>query len=446
MNFFNKTFLVVVFMVFASQIYAQRGIEDGSKYGHGEDSIECLKNLSLYRTYAKQKAYEDALPYWRFVVKNCPYSSKNIFIDGPKIFNYLIAEAENEEEKQKYIDSLMIVYDLRIKYYPKKRGYILGRKGVDLFKHRNQDPEAMEKVYKILKESVELRGAKSSPAVLIALMNTACFLYHNDRLEKAEVINTYAKTNDVVGKILEKRPDNSFLKSAKENINEIFMDCDVADCQSLDEIFGPKLEAKPNDIDLLNNIYNLFSSNSCTGSKVYYKAFENLLQLDSSATKFNEFADLAKGSGDYQKAAKYLKKAINMEDEDKKKANYYLKLADITFRYLDNYPVARKYARKAAELNEESGRPYMLIGYIYASTEDCTAKKLNKKAVYWLAVDYFKKAKQIDPSLEEEANKSINTYRQYFPDKEEIFFNGLDMGASYKIGCWINESTTIRTQ
>ncbi len=443
---FSKTFFVVCMMLFASQIHAQRGIEDGSKYGHGEDSIECLKNLSLYRTYAKQKAYEDALPYWRFVVHNCPYSSKNIFIDGPKIYNHLIDKAENEEDKQRYVDSLMKVYDLRIKYYPKRKGYVLGRKGVDLFKHRSQNPEAMEKVYEILSESLEIMGVKSSPAVLIALMNTACFLYEEDKLEKGEVIEVFSETDKLAGQMLENKPDNRFLKSAKEDINEVFIKYDVADCQSLDELFGPKLEANPEDIDLLRNIYELFSSNSCTGSEIYYEAFENLLQQDSSAAKFNEFASLAKENGDYKKAVKYLKKAINMDDDDEKKASYYIKLADITLRYLEDNPRARKYAKKAADLNEESGKPYLIIGNIYASTDDCTSEKLNKKAVYWLAVDYFKKAKEVDSSLAEKADKNIETYRQYFPDKEEIFFNGLDIGESYKIECWINESTTVRTK
>ena len=26
---------------------AQKGVEDGSRFGHGKDSIRCLKNLSL---------------------------------------------------------------------------------------------------------------------------------------------------------------------------------------------------------------------------------------------------------------------------------------------------------------------------------------------------------------------------------------------------------------
>jgi uncharacterized protein YxeA len=35
---------------------------------YGKDSAECLKYLSYYREYYKQKAYDDALPNWRMPI------------------------------------------------------------------------------------------------------------------------------------------------------------------------------------------------------------------------------------------------------------------------------------------------------------------------------------------------------------------------------------------
>ena len=31
--------------------FAQTGASDGSRFGHGEDSIRCLKNISIYTEY-----------------------------------------------------------------------------------------------------------------------------------------------------------------------------------------------------------------------------------------------------------------------------------------------------------------------------------------------------------------------------------------------------------
>jgi hypothetical protein len=54
------------------------------------------------------------------------------------------------------------------------------------------------------------------------------------------------------------------------------------------------------------------------------------------------------------------------------------------------------------------------------------------------------KAKAIDPGVSGEANKLIGQYSQYMPSREDIFQRTLTEGASFYVGCWIQESTTIR--
>ena len=55
------------------------------------------------------------------------------------------------------------------------------------------------------------------------------------------------------------------------------------------------------------------------------------------------------------------------------------------------------------------------------------------------------KARNVDPSVTENANKQITNYSKYFPGKEDAFFLGLNNGDSYTVGCWIGETTAIRT-
>ena len=33
----------------ATAVFAQKGVEDGSRFGHGQDSLNCLKNISVYQ-------------------------------------------------------------------------------------------------------------------------------------------------------------------------------------------------------------------------------------------------------------------------------------------------------------------------------------------------------------------------------------------------------------
>ncbi|MCI5055894.1 MAG: hypothetical protein MRY83_07280, partial [Flavobacteriales bacterium] len=101
--------------------------------------------------------------------------------------------------------------------------------------------------------------------------------------------------------------------------------------------------------------------------------------------------------------------------------------------------------RKLLEVNANSGDAYLIIATAYAaSAGSCGEDNCTKKAAYWAAVDKCIKAKNVDPSVAEEANKKINSYSAQFPGKEACFFLSITEGSSYTVGCWINETTTAR--
>lgn len=61
-------------------------------------------------------------------------------------------------------------------------------------------------------------------------------------------------------------------------------------------------------------------------------------------------------------------------------------------------------------------------------------------------VDKAERARAMDPSVANEANRIIGSYRQHFPAKEDVFMHpDLEEGASFTVGGWIGETTTIRT-
>ena len=86
----------------------------------------------------------------------------------------------------------------------------------------------------------------------------------------------------------------------------------------------------------------------------------------------------------------------------------------------------------------------MLIGDIYvAGSRAFSGTKLEKAAVFWVAVDYYNKARRGDDCSIDAAQKASN-YRKYFPGKEDAFMEGLQEGQTYNVGGWINENTKIR--
>ena len=108
---------------------------------------------------------------------------------------------------------------------------------------------------------------------------------------------------------------------------------------------------------------------------------------------------------------------------------------------------AREYAKKAAATNTSYGQPYILIGQMYAATVKNVFPNdgVLARAAYNVAIDQWEKAKQVDESCVEEANKLIGTYRAHLPSTEEIFMHpDLEKGKSFTVGGWIGETTRIR--
>jgi hypothetical protein len=70
-----------------------------------------------------------------------------------------------------------------------------------------------------------------------------------------------------------------------------------------------------------------------------------------------------------------------------------------------------------------------------------------RKLVYCAAVDKFERAKQVDSSITDDANKFISAYRSYFPSSEEIFMHpDLTKGNAFTVGGWIGERVIVRAK
>jgi phenylalanyl-tRNA synthetase beta subunit len=140
---------------------------------------------------------------------------------------------------------------------------------------------------------------------------------------------------------------------------------------------------------------------------------------------------------------RFYEEATKLATKNADKADYQYRVAQL-YSNLDNYGRAREAARNSIEFNPNSGKPYILIGKLYASSTVFDDPVL-RKTVFWVAVDKFVKAKQVDSSCADEANELIRRYSPHFPSKDDMFFKPeLNEGKSFFVGGWIGESTTCR--
>ena len=93
-----------------------------------------------------------------------------------------------------------------------------------------------------------------------------------------------------------------------------------------------------------------------------------------------------------------------------------------------------------------TGKVYMIMGTIWGSTS-CGGNEIERRAPYWVAVDFMVKAKNADPTLAEDANNYIRQYSAYFPQTAEAFMYDIIDGQSYTVSCGgLRATTTVRTQ
>ncbi len=435
-----RLFAGVLLVTVSTSAIAQSYLEN-PKYGPDEESRkECAKNLSLYGTFYQQSNYKDAYKPWQNVIRICPAASINTYIRGVKLLKARYEEVADPAQKKVLVDSLMMIYDLRITHFDKK-GMVLGQKAEDLF---TLAPDRYEEAFNIAKEAISIEKANSNPSTLFAYVSIAKAMYDNKKLTADQVIELYSQVSDYIDAQVTANPSDDKAKQAKDGIDAIFAGMGVANCDNVIALFEPRFKATPEDVNLCKKIRSLMSANRCTSHPLYLNASIQIFKGEPNADLALDIARLEYEAKNAREAEKYYNEAINLESVVEKRANIYYELALLTFTELKNLPKAREIALKAIEENPNMGKAYKLIGDIYASERNCGSNDFEKKTVYWVAVDKYIKAKQVDPELTDAMDNLISTYSQYYPSKEDIFFYDLKVGDSYTVGCWINERTTVR--
>ena len=419
-------------------------------YGHGEDSINCRVNLSLMQTAAKAESFEGALVPWTSVYENCPGSSKNIYIYGPRIFKSLFEKETDAAKKKEYLDKTMEIYDSRLKYFGNDdaEGTILAFKTYDYMEMMG-DQADQNVIYSWLSKAVNDMEDQMYPLDAYSyLMVSSLTRYLNDNSVKDQYITDYFNIVGYVDQAIANSADNQanaeYLGMVKDGIVQGFVNSGAGDCKTLTEYYADKVEPNKENKDMLNEVINALGSVGCTDTDLYFTAAEYLHQLEPTANAAIGLANKALRDKDFTTAVKYYTEAANLESDKNKSSDYMMQLAGI-FSNQRNFARARQAANEALEFNPNNGDAYILIGQLYASSANNIFSETEKAGlVYCAAVDKLQRARSVDPSVAAKANSLINSYSAAFLDTETAFMMGYKAGDTVHIPGWIGENTTVR--
>ena len=443
----KKVLLLISFAAMAICSATLSAQSPNDKYG--PNSAECLKYISYYEEYYKQKNYDSAIPNWRKAYELCPVTSRyKILQDGTTLMKHLIKKNElNPAYKEKLVDSLMTIYQKRIEFWPKYKTNSLNYYATDMYNYLQDKPAEL---YKGLNDVITQLGAKTDLKTFPLYMKVACDLYKEGNLEVEDVLGVYENTMKYLSEVVTEGNEikQRLVEKTTGDVDAIFGASGVADSDNLVAIYTPKFESEPENVELAKSIASkLAKVEGGTDTDLFLNTMKVWYTNEPSANAAYMLYKLNSSRGDIDAAYKYMEEAISSEDSDPDTdAEYCFELAAFAFKNGNN-PKAVETAGKAIELSDVvDGKAYMLIGTIWGSIV-CQGNEIEQRVKYWVATDYMQKAKAADASLTEDCNNYINQFKVYYPQTAEAFMYDITDGQSYSVSCGgMRATTTVRTQ
>lgn len=453
----KKIGMITLALVAATGVYAQKGVVDGSRYGHGEDSINTLKNISIYSEYYKTNNFKDAYEGWKAVFEDAPLASVNTYTYGVKILRSLYRDEKDADKKAQYSDELMKVYEQRLKYLDQLNAQsknqvteadVMGQYAHD---YMTFNPKVqVAKAYELLRKAVDLGKGETQYYVLDDLMKVSSQRYINkkDNEEYRDaLLQDYLDCAGYIDAFIAAQTSEQVIEQAtkvKENIDGHFVKSGAADCETLQSIYGPKIEENKDNLEYLTKVVNLMSIFDCKSSDAYFSAAEYAHQISPSSKTAKSLGYLyLKQRDDTEKAIEYYEQAIELESDKNSIADIYYTMATL-YMSKNNYDRSRSCVQKAIANNANKGDAYILLGQLYAVKHDWSNEPALNRCAYFAVIDKLEQAKRVDPTVADKANSLIRQYKEQTPQVEDLFMLGYKAGDKIEIKGWINETVTIR--
>ncbi len=390
-----------------------------------QDSMELLTQYSLFAEYYKNRDYKSAQPYgWKVIELNPEKFSKWIYYKMEDVLWYMHDSTNATPEQKKQIaDTTIYLYNMARKYYPTDKGY-----------------------FEVRKAYVEQTWLQANPDTLIADYQQAF----------SDNSNLPAFYYDKLGQLYKDNMNNN--NNYREKAVDLYSM--LSDKEPNNDLWPDRLQnLVTNDSALVPILKQTWMKDKTDQSKAWKYASiamqanmpkEAIVPLqflvDKSPKTVNYWEQLASAYRKTQQLAKAedaYKKLIALEPDNK---DHYLNLG-IVYTDENKYTDARETYEKASRVGKGWGLPIYYEGLLYeqAATK-CGNFDFNTKLVYQLAVETYRRAKSMDPSLGQ-AEDRIKALSGSVPNKEDYFFRNLKVGQKVPVkgDCytWINRDVTV---
>jgi tetratricopeptide (TPR) repeat protein len=441
--------------------------------GWSQQDQECMNNLSIFDSYAKNKKYDDAYEPWMIVRNKCPKFNRAIYVRGEKILEHKI-ENSSGAEKVAFIKDNLLLMDQYFENYPSRYplGKKLGEKAQLSYDYRKELGLNDQQLYKMFDDGYNQDIENfDNPKWLYTYFSLAIKLYDSKVMPAQDLFDKYddvsdkieyeiGKSSETLNKLNEKEESGQVLTKKEnrqkssatsyltawdlisESINKLLGD--RANCEVLIPLYEKDYEQKKTDTKWLQRAIDKLYAKECTDDPLFIKVVEQKNSIEPNASTAYYIGILKEKEGNNAEAEKYYKQSIELETDNLKKAKTNKRLGEKYYQR-GSYGKARQYYREALRLNPSDGSPHLRIAAMYAkSAPNCGDTNFTKRATFWLAADEALRAGRVDPRLTKTARQYADNYNAKAPSKSEVFSSEYEKGDKISIGCWIGSSVTGR--
>ena len=446
----TKLFIGLAFALIAGKAMAQDlSAPQYAKWGETvEQREENIKASQFLKEEMENRNYNLAAHYLQQLLANCPAASENTFARGITLYKNKINRATSLKERNVYVDSLFLLYDLRLENFgshPKRgKAYILDMKAREYLTYREGDREGVRKHFEdAIAAQVEYTGT-ADPTMVATYFKNLCDDYKNDIVDAMTIVNTYEANSKYFANLDESQAD------LKAQFDALFGASGAASCENLQKIFEPKIAATPNDEALLANVFGLLFKANCE-SDFALSVAEKYYAIKPQSSIAMLLAQIFQGKKEFDKANHYLREALAAETDLAERQKLLVRIGILEMS-MNKYSDAIKAFNESLNVGagESDGLAYYFLAQCYVAGSGGCGSNLAKRSVYWYAYDLVQKAipmlEKTDASIAAQARSLAGSYRSAFPSGEECFFAELNNGQGYTIPCGLakGKSTTVR--
>lgn len=422
---------------------------------------ELIETHVIYQDYMSMKNYDEAFPLWKQVYEAAPMADGKRythFKDGITLYRHFLTHDTTGQRIREYSKNIDAIVQHWIQCASRDSTQLaeqLGQIAFDLY-YEFLDVVDSGTVMDLFEQAVQAAGDSVPVFVFNPMSRLLVDLVLQKKIDTARAATLalhllkalqYGKAHckgdcDDWNIVESYTPD---VLARLENIRNFYP------CSYYKDKYLPLYEEDSTNCEIVRRVFLKLRWGGCDETDPDLRPVVHARKTRCKILTKNadlQAAQQAMEKGDFSTAIRHYQQYIQNTDDPDKKARIALRIAQLYYVFLKNFPKARYWALQAAKYKPNWGEPYILIGTLYASSGPLCGPGTgwDSQVVVWAAIDKWEYAKKIDPSVAPKANKLIRSYQKFMPTKADIFQRMLRIGDKFRVRCWIQETTTIRAK